>query len=273
MRHHYAEKNQTCQTDSETLVLTQYRVSLVHSWKEGMKWWAQQHEKASRPQKITKGMITEFFPWWWKPFTTFGQVKKTLQEEVVSLSKSTIKRHRHWFEYRGFGTRCKPLVIVKSRKARLDFAQKHLKNPEQFWNSDPKHSCLLIIWLLIEAAGRNLKCIELYYLLIGWCFTVQMDSDQKHTENRTQKLLKAKSLNILQKPVTWPQPNWAYFLHTEDKTKGRKTNEQEETAIKAWQSISRKETQHLVMSMGSRLQAVIDCRGFLSKYWNRSIYL
>ena len=37
-------------------------------------------------------------------------------------------------------------------------------------------------------------------------------------------------------------------------------------AVEAWQSITRDETQHLVMSMCSRLQAVIECKGFATKY-------
>ncbi len=37
-------------------------------------------------------------------------------------------------------------------------------------------------------------------------------------------------------------------------------------AVEAWQSITRDETQRLVMSMRSRLQAVIDCKGFATKY-------
>ncbi len=41
------------------------------------------------------------------PFTTSSQEKNTLQEEDVSLSKSTIKRRLHESKYRGFTTRCK----------------------------------------------------------------------------------------------------------------------------------------------------------------------
>ncbi len=41
------------------------------------------------------------------PFTTSSQVKNTLQEVGVSLSKSTIKRRLHKSKYRGFTTRCK----------------------------------------------------------------------------------------------------------------------------------------------------------------------
>ncbi len=48
------------------------------------------------------------------PFTTVGQIKNTLQEVGVCVSKSTIKRRLHQSEYRGFTTRCKPLVSLKT---------------------------------------------------------------------------------------------------------------------------------------------------------------
>ena len=66
------------------------------------------------------------------PFTTVGQIKNTLQEVGVCVSKSTIKRRLHQSEYRGFTTRCKPLVSLKNRKTRLEFAKQHLKKPLQF---------------------------------------------------------------------------------------------------------------------------------------------
>ncbi len=69
------------------------------------------------------------------PFTTVGQIKNTLQEVGVCVSKSTIKRSLHQSEYRGFTTRCKSLVSLKNRKARLEFAKRHLKKPSQFWNN------------------------------------------------------------------------------------------------------------------------------------------
>ena len=70
-----------------------------------------------------------------KPFTTAGQIKNTLQEAGVCVSKSTIKRRLHQSEYIGFTTRCKPLVSLKNRKTRLEFAKQHLKQPLQFWKS------------------------------------------------------------------------------------------------------------------------------------------
>ena len=68
------------------------------------------------------------------PFTTVSQIKNTLKEVAVCVSKSTIKRRLHQSEYRGFTTRCKPLVSLKNRKARSEFAKQYLKRPSQFWN-------------------------------------------------------------------------------------------------------------------------------------------
>ncbi|MCJ8750325.1 hypothetical protein PDJAM_G00262100 [Pangasius djambal] len=55
-----------------------------------------------------------------------------------------------------------------------------------------------------------------------------------------------------------------------DKTEGRKTHKQaaaEGGCSEVWQSISREEPQSLSFeNMGSRLQAVTDCKGFSSKY-------
>ncbi len=136
------------------------------------------------------------------PFTTVGQIKNTLQEVGVCVSKSTIKRRLHQSEYRGFTTRCKPLVSLKNRKARLEFAKRHLKKPSQFWNNilwtdetkinlyqsdgkrrvwrrkgtahDPKHTTSSVkhgggsvmrghVWLPVE--------LVLLYLLMMWLLT------------------------------------------------------------------------------------------------------
>ena len=73
------------------------------------------------------------------PFTTDNQVNNTLQEVGVSLSKSIIKRRLNESKYRGFTARCKSLISLKNRKARLDFTKKNRfkkkkkKKPAQFW--------------------------------------------------------------------------------------------------------------------------------------------
>ncbi len=107
--------------------------------------------------------------------------------------------------------------------------------------------------------------------LIGCSFTMQMDNDPKHTAKATQDLLKAKKWNILQWPSQSPDLNpieHAFQLLKTRLKAERPTNKQQlkVAAVKTWQSISREKNQNLVMSIGSRLQAVIDCKGFSSKY-------
>ncbi|CAM4736095.1 unnamed protein product, partial [Leuciscus chuanchicus] len=181
------------------------------------------------------------------PFTTSSQVKDTLQEVGVSLSKSTIKRRLHESKYKGFTTRCQPFISIKNRKARLDFAKKHLKKPDQFWKSilwtdetkinrtkmtgrkkvwrrlgtahDPKNTSSVkhgggsvMAWACMASSGtgslvfiddvtedRSSRMNSEVYgnvlsaqiksnaaKLVGWRFTVQMDSDPKHTAKATQ---------------------------------------------------------------------------------------
>ncbi len=55
----------------------------------------------------------------------------------------------------------------------------------------------------------------------------------------------------------------------------RPTNKQQLklVAVKAWQSITKEKTQSLVMSMSSRLKAVIACKRFSTKYKKLTFYL
>lgn len=45
----------------------------------------------------------------------------------------SIKTRLHERKERGFSLRCKPLVTVKNKKSRVDFARTILKQPTQFW--------------------------------------------------------------------------------------------------------------------------------------------
>uniref|UniRef100_A0A3B5Q0B9 Transposase n=2 Tax=Xiphophorus maculatus TaxID=8083 RepID=A0A3B5Q0B9_XIPMA len=107
--------------------------------------------------------------------------------------------------------------------------------------------------------------------LIGRRFTVQMDNDPKHTAKATQEFMSAKKWNILQWPSQSPDLNpieHAFHLLKSRLRTERPTNKQDlkAAAVKAWQSIKKEETQRLVMSMGSRLKAVIASKGFATKY-------
>ncbi len=107
--------------------------------------------------------------------------------------------------------------------------------------------------------------------LIGRRFTVQMDNDPKHTAKATKEFLKGKKCTVMQWPSQSPDLNPIehafHLLKTKLKGKCPKNKQELKTvAVEAWQSITRDETQRLVMSMRSRLQAVIDCKGFATKY-------
>ncbi len=69
------------------------------------------------------------------PFTTVGQIKNTLQEVGVCVSKSTIKRRLHRVNTEGSPQDVNHWWASQNRKARLEFAKRHLKKPSQFWNN------------------------------------------------------------------------------------------------------------------------------------------
>ncbi len=106
--------------------------------------------------------------------------------------------------------------------------------------------------------------------LIGRHFTVQMDNDPKHTAKATKEFLKGKKWTVMQWPSQSPDLNPIehafHLLKTKLKGKCPKNKQELKTvAVEAWQSITRDENQRLVMSMRSRLQAVIDCKGFANQ--------
>ena len=69
---------------------------------------------------------------------------------------------------------------------------------------------------------------------------------------------------ILSAPI---QPNASELIGQRFTVQMDKNKQELKTvAVEAWQSITRDETQCLVMSMRSRLQAVIDCKGFATKF-------
>ena len=106
---------------------------------------------------------------------------------------------------------------------------------------------------------------------IGQLCTAQIDNDPKHTARATQDFLKAKKLKILKGPNQSsdlnPKEHAFQMLKTKLMSEKLRDKQQLKVAVaNVWQSISRDEMENLATSMDSRLQVVIDCKGFSSKY-------
>ncbi len=279
-------------------------------------------------------MTEEFFPWWRKHPSQQLARSRTLSRRLgVCVSKSTIKRRLHQSEYRGFTTRCKPLVSLKNRKARLEFAKRHLKKPSQFWNNilwtdetkinlyqsdgkrrvwrrkgtahDPKHTTSsvkhgggsVMAWACMAASGTgSLVFIDAvtadkssrmnsevfsgnYLLIFSQMLQNSLDGASQCRWTMTQSILQKQPKSFWRERsgllcngqvnhlTLNPIEHAFHLLKTKLKGKCPKNKQELKTvAVEAWQSITRDETQHLVMSMRSRLQAVIDCKGFATKY-------
>ncbi len=137
---------------------------------------------------------------------------------------------------------------------------------------------LLMMWLLTKAAGWILKCFGQYYLLIfSQMLQNSLDGASQCRWTMTQSILQKqpKSFWRERSGLLWPSQSpdlnpiehAFHLLKTKLKGKCPKNKQELKTvAVEAWQSITRDETQRLVMSMRSRLQAVIDCKGFATKY-------
>lgn len=78
-------------------------------------------------------------------------------------------------------------------------------------------------------------------------FTVKIDNDPEQAAKETQEFLKATKLDILQSPSQ--SPGLSLLEHASVTERGYS---------KAWQSISRKDVLHFVMSMGSRLKEATE---------------
>ncbi len=70
----------------------------------------------------------------------------------------------------------------------------------------------------------------------------------------------------LTKSISTLKPYRAYLLPAKEETEGSNPQKLKEAAVKAWKSITKEECKSLVMSMGHRLDAVIESKGFATTY-------
>ena len=107
--------------------------------------------------------------------------------------------------------------------------------------------------------------------LIGRRFVLQMDNDPKHTSKVTKAFLKQQKWKILEWPSQSPDINpieHAFHLLkcSLKKASPRNKAELKKKATEAWEGIPSAKIEKLVNSMPSRLQAVINCKGYATKY-------
>lgn len=149
-------------------------------------------------------------------------------------------------KHRGLTRRCKPLVTLSNRKAWLDFTRKHLKDSLQFWKKEektrltctscattthhlsdieeamlwrlwqpvePGHQCLLIMWLLIEAAEWLLKCTRPNATKL--IQQRKMDNHPNHKTKAIKEFVMVKKIGYssMDKSDSWSQPNrWCFSV-------------------------------------------------------------
>ena len=107
--------------------------------------------------------------------------------------------------------------------------------------------------------------------LIGRSFIMQADNDPKHTSKATKTFLEKKKWTVLDWPSQSPDLNPIEHLFGILKYKMKEFSPKNKTELKSivantWKSIPQTTTESLINSMPRRLSAVIDNKGYATKY-------
>jgi hypothetical protein len=103
----------------------------------------------------------------------------------------------------------------------------------------------------------------------NWCF--QHDNDPKHKAKTVTRWLETNRISVLQWPAQSPDlnPIENLWCETERRLGGRKFNNEDSlfnAVRKAWLEIPKERLERLVESMPRRCRAVIESRGYATKY-------
>jgi transposase len=68
-------------------------------------------------------------------FTTVTDLKNTLQESGIDVSRATTHRRMKDLKYSSYKSRCKPLLNIKQRRKRIDWSRIHKNKDPHFWKN------------------------------------------------------------------------------------------------------------------------------------------
>lgn len=244
----------------------------------------------------------------------------------MNCSVSTTKRRLRHANLFGRRPAKKPLISLKNRKARKEFASEHVKWTSQQWSKilfsdeskfmifgsdgiryvrrpvgtryDPKYQLPTVkhgggnvmVWGCFSRDGvgplhriTGIMNQEMYKNICkdimlphakdkmprGWIY--QQDNDPKHTAKSVQEFFKKSKVRVLKWPSQSPDLNPIEHLweHVDRQMKGIKPSNHADLFSKIneiWDSIPIDVCINLVDSMSRRCQAVLDCKGYPTKY-------
>ena len=125
--------------------------------------------------------------------------------------------------------------------------------------------------MYVDILDGNLKpsAQKMGFNQTNWIF--QQDNDRKHTAKLTTEYLTAENINVLEWLSQSPDLNpiehlWAYLERKIPLCDRQDLNTFQSAVFREWNDIPRDYLIKLVDSMPARLEAVIDAKGYHTKY-------
>uniref|UniRef100_A0A8R1DUH2 DDE_3 domain-containing protein n=2 Tax=Caenorhabditis japonica TaxID=281687 RepID=A0A8R1DUH2_CAEJA len=223
------------------------------------------------------------------------QLFVTSLNEPVPLRR-TIKRRLQVAGLHGRRPVKKPLVSLKNRKSRVGWAKQHLSwGPREY---APRYQCptvkhgggSVMVWgcfsdTSMGPLNRIVGTMDRYVYEdilentmrpwgranLGRSWVFRQDNDPKHTSGHVANWFRRRRVDLLEWPSQSPDlnPNEHMWENLERRLKGvRASNANQKFAQleAAWKSIPMTVVQTLLDSMPRRCQAVIDAKGYPTKY-------